>query len=323
MRRAGVLFVALAVLGSALLAIPSAADDAQADKAGKKVVPPALDDVEHMCALLTGCDRLPLPSGLVPRDFVSCVRGAFEELASGKAVTYSLTLRECGLKASSCGELRSCALRGAKQETCAGRGKSGAVDVCDGDGRAITCENERIAMVRDCPRGGEQCVVREGHAFCALGPCASDGAPSCSASGTRILECKKGKLVSLDCAAFGLRCVQGADGPACATQGAPCADGALRCEGSSAVACFHGREVKVDCAAAGLSCAGVGAGATTGASVGACTIAAGGSCDPSSAPRCDGATLKWCAWGSPRSYPCKSMGLSRCVTDEKGARCAG
>jgi hypothetical protein len=311
-------FGSLGGIGLLLLGGTSAADGDPAAHVGTtRVVPPALDDVEHMCALLTGCDRLPLPSGLVPRDFVSCVRSTYEELASGKAVTYSLTLKECGLKASSCGELRTCALRGAKAETCTGRGKAGAVDVCDGDGRAVTCENERIVTVRDCPRGGEQCVVKDGRAFCALGSCKDDSSPACSVSGTRILECKKGKLVSLDCAAFGLKCSPEAGGPVCATSAPSCTEGSTRCDGGAAIACFHGHEVKVDCGAGGLACGGANA-------VGACAMQATSStCDATSAPRCDGATLRWCAWGTPRAYPCKSMGLAKCVTDERGAHCAG
>lgn len=289
------------------------------------VVPPDLDDVEHMCALLTGCDRLPLPTGIMPRDFAGCVRTMYEELASPAAVFASLTLRECGLKASSCGTLRSCAMRGAKADICAGRGKNGSVDLCDADGRAITCVNERIAMVRDCPRGGEQCVVQGGKASCALGPCEKDGPPACSASGTRVLECKKGKLLSLDCSTFGLRCISsGEGGPRCATSAPACATASSRCEASGvAVGCWHGHEVHVDCGAAGMTCAASGAPAST--TIGACATAAPaeGACDPSSAPRCDGATLRWCAWGKPRAYLCKSMGLSRCVTDDKGSRCAG
>ena len=180
------------------------------------VTPPDIEDVEHMCALLTSCERLPLPSGLVPKDFVSCTKALYAELASSSAVAFSLTLRDCGLRASSCGELRTCALRGAKVDVCTGRGKAGPVDMCDGDGRAITCNAERVSLVRDCPRGGEQCVVRDGKAVCALGACDKDSPPTCSPSGTRVLECNKGKLLSLDCAAFGLRCVTGASGPQCA-----------------------------------------------------------------------------------------------------------
>ena len=300
---------------------------------GGHVMPSDLEDVEHMCALLTACDKLPLPAGLVPRDFVGCTRALFAELASAAAVSFSLTLRDCGLKASSCSELRSCALRGARVDVCAGRGKTGPIDMCDGDGRAITCNSERVTLVRDCPRGGEQCVVREGHAVCALGSCEKEAAPACSPSGTRVLECKKGKLLSLDCGAFGLRCAPSGDGPKCATQAASCHDGTTRCEGATAIACWHGHEVRIDCGARGLAClvdrltaatSGLDAGAGRIAPVGACAtiVPAAGACDPSSPPRCDGATLKWCAWGQPRGYLCKSVGLQRCVSDAQGARCA-
>jgi len=140
-------FGSLGGIGLLLLGGTSAADGDPAAHVGTtRVVPPALDDVEHMCALLTGCDRLPLPSGLVPRDFVSCVRSTYEELASGKAVTYSLTLKECGLKASSCGELRTCALRGAKAETCTGRGKAGAVVFVDHPAEALQAATRLFSM---------------------------------------------------------------------------------------------------------------------------------------------------------------------------------
>jgi len=249
--------------GAANSAAPgaAAANGGNAAAAGH-VTPADLEDVEHMCALLTACERLPLPSGIVPHDFVGCTRTLYAELASPGAVAFSLTLRDCGLRASSCGELRSCALRGAKADVCSGRGKTGSVDMCDGDGRAVTCTNERVSLVRDCPRGGEQCVVRDGHAVCALGSCDKDAAPACSPSGTRVLECKKGKLLSLDCGAFGLQCTSSADGPRCATQGASCREGTTRCEGSTAVGCWHGREVRVDCGARGLACAN-GAPSTT------------------------------------------------------------
>jgi len=313
---------------------PLAKDGGRAPTAiGGHVVPADLEDVEHMCALLTACDKLPLPSGIVPHDFVGCTRALHAELASPAAVTFSLTLRECGLRASSCGELRSCALRGAKVDVCAGRGKNGPVDMCDGDGRAITCNAERVTLVRDCPRGGEQCVVREGHAVCALGSCEKEAAPACSASGTRVLECKKGKLLSLDCGAFGLRCTPSPDGPKCATPAATCQEGSTRCEGTTAVGCFRGHEVRVDCGARGLACgAGTDAPGGSQSAIGACALApaprtAGAdagpaACDPAAPPRCDGATLRWCAWGQPRAYLCKSVGLQRCVSDDKGARCA-
>jgi hypothetical protein len=204
--------------------------------------------------------------------------------------------------------------------------------MCDSDGRAITCSAERVTLVRDCPRGGEQCVVREGHAVCALGTCEKDAAPGCSASGTRVLECKKGKLLSLDCAAFGLKCTPSSEGPRCATPAASCQDGTTRCEGTTAIGCFRGHEVRIDCGARGLVCS-AGTDASAGAqAIGACALgpasrAAGADagpvgCDPAAPPRCDGATLRWCAWGQPRAYLCKSVGLQRCVSDDKGARCA-
>lgn len=318
---------AVAVSSAAWLAfaLPRAsAGDAGASRASSVaagyVVVPDLEDVEHMCALLTGCDRLPFPPGLVPRDFQACVRTMADELASPNAIAFSLTLRDCGLRASSCGELRTCALRGANVDACAGRGKSGPVDFCDGEGRAITCVNERVVTVRDCPRGGEQCAVRDGKAACALGPCPTDGPPACSPSGTRILECSKGKLTSFDCAAFGLRCVPTAEGPKCATRGPACAGGATRCEGNVAIGCFHGHEVKVDCGAAGMSCASGASGAKSG-TVGLCTAPATTGCDPAAPAKCQGATLEHCAFGAPRNYLCKSVGLSRCVADDKGARC--
>src|SRR3954454_2250465 len=113
------------IVAGVLVAVTASADDAGAPKGVGLVslTPPDLDDVEHMCALLTGCERLPLPSGLVPRDLASCVRAMYAELSSPAAVTFPLTLRDCGLKASSCGELRTCALRGTRADFCSGRGK--------------------------------------------------------------------------------------------------------------------------------------------------------------------------------------------------------
>jgi hypothetical protein len=94
--------------------------------------------------------------------------------------------------------------------------------------------------------------------------------------------------------------------------------------------------VRIDCGARGLACgAGTGALDASGgglASIGGCAIAparpsgtdAGpsGTCDPAAPSRCDGASVRWCAWGQSRSYLCKSVGLQRCIADDKGARCA-
>jgi len=333
---AGAIVVALAVALGAEAAPPvssgrapsspaSARDgrdgSSQARDAGHAdVTAPALDDVEHMCALLTSCDGLPIPPSLVPRDFAACVRTVMGELASPGAVAFSLTLRECGLRASSCTALRTCALRGAKPDVCAGRGKESPAGYCDSDGRAISCWHEKILGVRDCPRGGEQCAVREGEALCTLGPCPADmkeAAPTCSASGTRILRCEKGRIASLDCSAFGLRCVTTSDGPGCATTGAPCTGKGVRCDGDAAVGCYNGRETRVDCGAAGLVCSG---GRST--AFGACAPADGdgGGCE--GVTRCEGANIAYCLGKKPRSYFCKALGFARCINDGKGTRCA-
>ena len=289
-----------------------------------EVAPPDLDDVEHMCALLMSCDRLPIPPGLVPSDFPACVKHFTEEMTAATAIQFSLTLRECGLQANSCAALRSCALRGASPDACQGRGRTGVVGFCDVDGRALSCWHDQVLAVRDCGRGNEQCIVAGGDAKCVLGPCPGtirDGdSPVCSASGTHKLQCEKGKLVSLDCAAFGLRCATASDGTAaCATSGAPCTGSAKRCDGSAAYGCFNGHEVRVDCAAAGLSCTPA-SGSTP---VGACmaTPPATGACDPQAAARCDGANIKYCYGGKPRSYFCKALGFNRC-DGSKGVRCA-
>jgi hypothetical protein len=290
-----------------------------------EVAPPDLDDVEHMCALLTACDRLPIPAQLIPSDFAACVKKMAEDMTSAAAVNFSLTMRECGLQSNSCTALRSCALHGADPDACNGRGRTAVVGFCDVDGRALACYQGQPLAVRDCPRGGEQCIVVDGQATCTLGPCPGDihdgDKARCSGSGTHILQCEKGKLASLDCQAFGLRCATGADGTAgCATGGAACAGTAKRCDGNVAVGCFNAHEVRVDCSAAGLVCNPT-AGATP---VGACMAAVpdAGACDPSEKPRCDGASVKYCYAGKSRAYFCKSLGFNRCEAGRGNVRCA-
>ena len=141
--------------------------------------------------------------------------------------------------------------------------------------------------------GWEQCIIANGEAKCTLGPCPAtikDGdKPVCSQSGSHKLQCDKGKLLSLDCAAFGLKCTTGADGAAaCATSSPACTGNAKRCDGTTAIGCFNGHEVRVDCASAGLVC-----NATPGSwPVGACVQPPppAGACDPNDKPRCDGAS---------------------------------
>jgi hypothetical protein len=291
-----------------------------------QVVPPDLGDLEHMCALLTSCDKLHIPPALIPGDFSACVSKMASEMASPTAVGFSLMMRECGLQSNSCAALRSCALRGANPDTCAGRGKQSVVGFCDVDGRALACWHEQVLAVRDCPRGGEQCIVVDGQATCTLGPCPGDihegDKPRCAASGRHLLHCEKGKLASLDCAAFGLKCSTAADGTAgCATAGAACAATSKRCDGPVAVGCYNGHEVRVDCGAAAMTCAS-SAGNTP---VGACFSPApplGEACDLSDRGKCDGASVKYCYDGRPRTYPCKALGFNRCESNPGGVHCA-
>ncbi|MGH7439468.1 MAG: hypothetical protein ACRENE_27585 [Polyangiaceae bacterium] len=293
-------------------------------------IPPDLSDVEHMCALLTACEKLPVPPSLVAPDFAGCVAKMSAELASPSALGFSLLMRECGLQSSSCAALKSCALRGADPAACAGRGKQAVVGFCDVDGRALACWHEQVLAVRDCPRGGEQCIVVDGQATCTLGACpatVAEGAkPQCSASARHLMHCEKGKLASLDCAAFGLKCLTGADGTAaCASAGPACAAGAKRCEGTSAVGCYDGHEARVDCGAASMTCAAPASGAAA-AEVGACYAAppAAGACDPAERGKCEGASVKYCHAGTPRTYPCKALGFNRCeaLASGGGVRCA-
>jgi hypothetical protein len=307
-------------------AVPGPVSSIASNAQRSQVVPPDVSAVERMCALLTSCDRLPIPSSLVPDDFATCVKKMSEDMTSATAVNFSLTIRECGLQSDSCASLRTCALHGANPDACVGRGKQGVVSFCDVDGRALTCWHDQTLAVRDCPRGGEQCLVQGGQATCSLGSCPStiaDGdKPRCSGSGTHLLHCESGKLASLDCAAFGLRCAVGPDGAAgCATNGPPCAAGSSRCDGNVAVGCFNGHEVKVECSAAGLACNQV---AGAGMPVGACVASPlpSGGCDPNDRPRCDDAVIKYCASGRPRSYSCKSVGFGRCEGSKTGLHCA-
>jgi hypothetical protein len=295
------------------------------------VVPPDVNDIEHMCALLTACEKLPIPPSIVPPDFAGCVAKMSADLTSPSTLGSSLLVRECGLQSSSCAALRSCALRGADPAACAGRGKQSVVGFCDVDGRALACWHEQVLAVRDCPRGGEQCIVVDGQSTCTLGPCpagvAEGDKPRCSASGRHLMHCEKGKLASLDCAAFGLKCTAGVDGAAgCSTTGPACAAGAKRCDGTAAVGCYDGHETRVNCAAATMTCAAPATGASA-AAVGACFAAppaSGDACDPADRGKCELANVKYCHAGTARSYSCKSLGFSRCeaLSSGGGVRCA-
>jgi hypothetical protein len=286
-----------------------------------KVVATDMAQVERMCALLTSCDGIAIPPALFPQDFAACVTRMAADLASPAAVSMSLAIRECALTASSCGELRTCALRGASDDACAGRGKRAVTGVCDVDGRALTCWHDRVFAVRDCPRGGESCRVVDGDATCSLGSCVDEGAgaeaPHCSASGTHLVRCEKGTLASVNCAAVGLECAASATGAAaCATGGPPCTGVSTRCEGGVATGCYDGRSVRVDCAAAGFAC-GAAPGDTA---LGACSLGPvpDSGCDRSARTRCEGGGIQYCAFGRPRSFSCKAAGFAGCDGGKPG-----
>jgi hypothetical protein len=305
---------------------PSGAESSFVARARRgEVAAPALEEVEQMCALLTSCDKVPIPSALFPSDFQACVKKMTDEMASPTAVNFSLTMRECGLRADSCASLRACALHGASAEACKGRGRQGVVGFCDVDGRALTCWHDEVLAVRDCARGGEQCIVVDAEAACTLGSCpptAKEGdRPRCSVSGTHLLRCEKGKLASLDCAAFGLKCTMAADGgTGCATSGPACSAAAKRCEGNVAVTCLNGHEVRVDCNAGGLACL-----QTPGSTpVGACIapLPSAGLCDSTDKAKCEGDSIHYCYAGRPRAYSCKALSFHKCDSGKNGIRCA-
>jgi hypothetical protein len=289
------------------------------------VTPPDVEDVEHMCALLTSCHDLPFPSSMLPTNEASCVSAIMKDLTSPDAVKYPLVIRECALQANSCADLRSCALRGAAPDSCKGWGKTNTVGRCDLDGRAINCLHEQVVGVRECPRGGEQCYVREGQASCVLGPCTAENAEgaaaTCSASGNRVLKCNGGKLTSIDCAAFGLKCTLENGRPGCSPQTPACSGDAKRCDGNVAIGCEHGHEVRVDCGAAGLTCNSVPGAVPVGSCMAPPPANAGDKCDPKDPPRCDGATIKYCFAGRKRSYLCRTLGFDKCVKEGNTAHC--
>jgi hypothetical protein len=284
-----------------------------------EVEPPDIDDIEHMCALLTSCSGIAIPPSLFPADFGACVKKFSEDLTSPAALLFSLTIRDCGLQSNSCNALKACALHGADPNACSGRGSKGVVNFCDDGDRAIACFQGQTLAVGDCGRGGEQCIVSGGQAGCVLAPNCSSmtnaDKPQCSASGTHKLSCDKGKLKSFDCGLFGTKCVLDASGaPVCAPPTNACTSGAKRCDGTSAVGCFNGHEVRVDCSKANLGCD------QSSPSVGLCNCPSG-SGSASDAAKCDGGNIKYNFCGKPRAYNCKALGFKGCDDKGKGVRC--
>jgi hypothetical protein len=302
-----------------------------------EVVPPDVEDVEQMCALLTSCKGLPLPPQFIPHDFGDCMRKMSADMSKASSVFYSLTIRECGLTATSCDALRNCVLRGVPKDTCSGRAMGAdTVGVCYADDKsgkdfALTCWKGNILSVRDCTRGGETCQVNtprdckdncSAQSGCYLGPCGDvkEGAPpQCSKSGSHLIHCERSSnvskplLVSLDCQAFGLRCTTDDSGKAgCATTLKECKGNTKHCDGDVSVGCFNGHEVRVDCKKIGLTCNTSG----TGIAVGDCTAPEGkNACDPKDAAKCNGGKISYCFAGKSRSYDCGTF-FGKC--DAKG-----
>lgn len=289
------------------------------------VVPPALADVEVMCALLTSCGDIAFP--IPAQDMPGCVRAAWEALAAPDTVKMSLGIRECALRANSCREIRACALAGADPNVCNGRGmkSESPIGFCDLDGRAVSCFRGKPRFVRDCPRAGEQCSVAAGKPICSLGPCPSslsEGASQCSGNGQRILQCLDGRLQSRDCSILGLKCEAAADGkPHCVPPTKKCSGSAHRCDGKAAIGCVDGHEVKVLCDAAKMSCALP----NDDDKIGVCSMeeASAAKCDAKAAPRCVGNSIEYCIRGHKRTFLCKTFGFERCEMGPSGPRCAG
>jgi hypothetical protein len=317
MRRAFIRTVpaGLLALGAALSASVAPAIAADAEGPASRVTPPAMDDLQTLCALLSGCQGLPIAASALSDDFGACMKRYGATLASPASLGVSLSVRECGMRANSCAGFRDCLLRGVKPESCAGRGKSGPVGMCDPDGRAVVCAKEKVAAVRDCPRGGEHCRVRNGEAVCVLDRCDEAEGDKGKCLGSKKTVCDKGLLVSVDCGVLEMACEEGPEGAACVPHGAACTSD--RCAGTTAIGCFAGKEVAVDCAKAGLTC-NEGSGV-----LGRCQRAAS---DPPACPadgfRCEGAAIKGCFAGSTVAFQCAGVGLKRCEAAGKSVRCA-
>jgi hypothetical protein len=147
------------------------------------------------------------------------------------------------------------------------------------------------------------------------------------------VKCQAGKFVSIDCKVLNLTCnsytdAKGQSTVGCAPPGGTtCKGDAVTCNGTTAVGCANGKEVKVACGEAGLGCSDPKN--ATERTVGACELPAPKdakqACDPKKfAAKCDGANMVYCASGTIRSFPCKAIGATKCVSDKGvGPRCTG
>jgi hypothetical protein len=292
------------------------------------ILAPSVDDVEAFCALVLACRDVPAfpPSP----DFQGCVKNLLNQLAGPDALTASITIRDCGLSATSCSKLRQCLLKGADPKSCDGVAleSNDIIGKCDLDGRAISCWRGKVQGVRNCGLADELCVAKGGKAECALqGACPATAKAEWTCAGQRMVKCENNKFLSIDCSVLNLGCVTDKNGKAaCApTKTATCNTTTTSCKGNDAIACVNGKEVKVDCGQQGYTCHDPTKSADE-RTAGLCEVpAAKDKCDPASyTASCDGSKIKYCGFGQVRTYECKSIGATKCVMDKgSGPRCTG
>jgi hypothetical protein len=298
------------------------------------VLPPSIDDAEAFCAMALACRDVPLfpPAP----DFAGCVKALLDQLSGPGALNASVTIRECGLSATSCKNLRSCLLKGASPTICDNFAMTSdnPIGKCDVDARAVTCYRGKVLGVRNCGLADELCVVKSGKADCALaGACPANAKEDWTCAGTRMVKCQDGKFLSIDCKVLNLSCnsytdANGKQQVGCAPPvptNCKTASTTWTCSGKTAMSCVNGKEVKIDCAEAGMGCSDPKA--PSDRTVGACELPVNSDpklqCDPKKFDaKCEGANMVYCAAGQIRKYPCKSIGATKCVTDKgAGPRC--
>jgi hypothetical protein len=330
------LAVSLAITSSSPVdaAPPDAGVDAGAPmspyliKAGTgTVLPPSVDDAEAFCALALAC----LDIAMYPPapDFQGCVNALMNQLTGPEALNTSLSIRECGLRATSCKSLRACALKGADATIC----KDVAMDTkepigkCDLDGRAVTCWRGKILGVRNCGLANEICVAKGGKAECALaGACPAGVKDTWSCAGTRMVKCENAKFLSIDCSVLNLGCVMDKGVAGCApTITKACTSSTVTCtkDNDTAIGCASGKQVNVACSDQGMKCADPAKPATD-RTVGVCELPVGDKpCDlAKTKAKCKGSTIEYCSHGTTRAFQCKTIGANKCVEDKgTGPRC--
>ncbi len=299
-------------------------------KAGQgTVLPPSVDDAEAFCALVLGCADIsmypPAP------DFGGCVNALMNQLTGPDALTQSLAIRECGLRATSCKGLRACALKGADPGICKDVAMDGkdSVGKCDLDARAVQCWRGKVLGVRNCGLANEICVAKGGKAECALmGACPDSikDKPDWTCAGSRMVKCDGGKFLSVDCSILNLNCVLDPKGVAAcaASSGKACTSKDITCAaGDVATGCVAGKQVTVACADQGMKCADPKKPATD-STVGVCEMPPGDkTCDSKTfKSTCKGSGVEYCSHGSTRVFQCKTIGATKCVMDKAtGPRC--